>query len=169
MVQVFTTDTSWIHEKWSPDEWDDGWSLDEWNDDWNCVGWHEDCEQEHDTSASSFSLESTEWAKMNLDTGVAVNTFPSNFGPEGKGDGNLYDRIPDGEAWPFQRYEENGLHRCLNGRLKDGHEVLGNIASASASAPASGAAGIACKEPTRRLRETQWWLHISDPAKLVRQ
>ena len=36
--------------------------------------------------------------------------------------------------------------RSLNGRLKDAHEVLNNTASASASAPASGAAGIACKE-----------------------
>ena len=24
---------------------------------------------------------------MNLDTGAAVNTFPSNFGPDGAGDG----------------------------------------------------------------------------------
>ena len=49
----------------------------EWND-WSCVGWHEDCEQTHDTSVSSFSLESSEWVKMNLDTG-AVNTFPSEL------------------------------------------------------------------------------------------
>ena len=42
MGHVYTTDTSWIHDEWSPDEWNDGWSLDEWNDDWSCVGWHED-------------------------------------------------------------------------------------------------------------------------------
>ena len=82
MVQVDATNTSWIHEEWSPEEWDEGWSFDGWNDDWNCVGWHEDCEQTHDTSVSSFSLESLERAKMNLDTRATVNTFPSNFGPE---------------------------------------------------------------------------------------
>ena len=38
MGQVYTTDTSWIHEEWSLDERNDGWSFDEWNDDWNCVG-----------------------------------------------------------------------------------------------------------------------------------
>ena len=50
---------------------------------------------------------------MNLDTGAAVNTFPSNFGPEGIGDGSSYDWIPDGEAWHFQGYDENGLPRSL--------------------------------------------------------
>ena len=83
---------------------------------------------------------------MNLDTGAAVNTFPSNFGPEGIGDGSSYDWIPDGEAWHFQGYDENGLPRSLNGRLTDAHEVLCSTASASAPAPASEAAGIACKE-----------------------
>ena len=24
MRQVYTTDTSWIHDEWSPDEWNDG-------------------------------------------------------------------------------------------------------------------------------------------------
>ena len=91
--------------------------LDEWNDDWSCAGWHEDCEQTHDTSESSFSLENSEWAKMNLDTRAAVNTFPSNFGPEGIGDGSFYDWIPDGEAWQFQGYDENGFPRSLNGRI----------------------------------------------------
>ena len=82
MGQVYTTDTSWTHDEWSPHEWKDSWSLDERNDDWSCVGWREDCEQTHDTSVSSFSLESSELVKMNLDTGAAVNTFRSNFGPE---------------------------------------------------------------------------------------
>ena len=63
MVQAYTTDTSWIHDEWSPDEWNDGWSLDEWKHDWSCVGWHEDCEQTYDTSVSSFSLESSERAE----------------------------------------------------------------------------------------------------------
>ena len=81
---------------------------------------------------------------MNLDTGAVVNTYPSNFGPEGVGDGSFYDWIPEGEAWQFQGYDENGLPRSLNGRLTDAHEVL--CSTASASAPASGAAGIACKE-----------------------
>ena len=130
--------TSWIHEEWSPDDWNDGWSLDEWNDDRSCVGWHQDCEQTHDTSVSSFSL----WVKMNLDTGAAVDTFLSNFGPEGIADGSFYDWIPDGEAWQFQGFDENGLPRSLSGRLTDAHEVL----CSTASAPASGAAGIACIE-----------------------
>ena len=56
MGHVCTTDTSWIHDEWSPDERHDGWSLDEWNDDWSLVGWQEDCEQTCDTSVSSFSL-----------------------------------------------------------------------------------------------------------------
>ena len=60
MGQVYPAGTSWIHEEWSPDEWNDGWSVDEWNDDWSCVGWHEDWEQTHDTSLSSFSLESSQ-------------------------------------------------------------------------------------------------------------
>ena len=68
----------------------------------------------HVTSVSSFSLESSEWAKMNLDTRAAVN-----FGPEGIGDGSFYDWIPDGEAWQYQGHDENGLPRSLNGRLTD--------------------------------------------------
>ena len=57
------------------------------NDDWSSVGWHEGWERTYDTSASSFSLggldigatsrpKQFERAKMNLDTGAAVNTFP---------------------------------------------------------------------------------------------
>ena len=59
--------------------------------------------------------------KMNLDIGVAVNTFPLNFGPEGAG-GGRFDRtasgdwIPDGDAWQFQGYDENGLLRSLTGK-----------------------------------------------------
>ena len=52
--------------------------------------------------------------KMNLDTGAAVNTFPLNFSPEGIGDRRFYQAasvewIPDGGAWQFQGYDENGL------------------------------------------------------------
>ena len=54
----------------------------------------------------------------------ALNTFPSNFGPEGIGDGSFCDWIPDGEAWQFQGYDENGLPRSLNGRLMDAHSGL---------------------------------------------
>ena len=138
---------------WSLDERNDGCSFDGWNDDGNGVEWCEDCEQTHVTYASSFSLESSEWEKMNLDTRVAVNAL--NFGLEGKGGGSFYDWIPDGEAWQFQGYDENGFPRSLNGRLMDAHEVLGSRASASASAPASRVAGIACK------CGTQWWLQDS--------
>ena len=158
MGHVCTTDTSGIHDEWSPDEWNDGWSLDEWNDEWSSVGWHEGWEQTYDTSASSFSLGSFDvsatsstkrfgWVMVNLDTGAAVNTFPLNFGPEGAGDGRFYrtasgELIPDGGAWQFQGYDENGLPRSLNGRLTDAHQVL----CSAASAPAAEAAEIACKE-----------------------
>ena len=79
-----------------------------------------------------------EWVKMNLDTGAAVNTFPLNFCPEGAGDGRFYrtasgEWIPDGGAWQFQGYDENGLLRSLNGRLTGVHKVL------------CSAAEIACK------------------------
>ena len=45
------------------------------------------------------SLKRFEWAKMNLETGAAVNTFPLNFGPEGAGDGRFY-RTASGEWIP---------------------------------------------------------------------
>ena len=91
------------------------------------LGWHGGAEQTYDTSASSFSngvsdvsatssAKRFEWVKMNLDTGAAVNTFPLNFGPEGAGDARFYrtpsgEWIPDGAAWQFQGYDENGLLR----------------------------------------------------------
>ena len=138
-----TTDTFW-NDGWVGHDWNDGWSFGEWNDDWSSVGWHEGWEQTYDTSASSFSLggldvsatgspKRFEWVKMNLDTGTAVNTFPVNFSPEGKGDGGFYDWIPDGEAWQIQGYDANGLLRSLNGRLTGVHKVL------------CSAAEIACK------------------------
>ena len=43
--------------------------------------------------------------------------------------------IPDGGAWQFQGYDENGLMRSLNGRLIGVHKVL------------CSAAEIACKGP----------------------
>ena len=146
MCQVDTADASWIHEEWSPDERNEDWSFDEWNDDRSFVGWREDCEQTHVTLVSSFSLESSEWVKTNLDTRAVVNTLPSNFSPEGIGDGHFHDWIPDGEAWQFQGYDENCFPKSLDGRLMDAYDVLNSSASASASAPASRVAGIACKE-----------------------
>ena len=83
---------------------------------------------------------------MNLDTRAAVNTFPSNYGPEELGGKSFHDWIPADEAWQFQEYDENGFARSLDGRLMDAFEVLNSSASASASAPASRAAGNACKE-----------------------
>ena len=58
---------------------------------------------------------------MNLETRAAVNTFLLIFGPEGARDGRFYrtasgEWIPDGGAWPFQGYDENGLLRSLNGK-----------------------------------------------------
>ena len=136
-AQTCTTDTSW-NDGWSFDEWNGGWSFSGWHD--SSVGWHEGWEQTYDTSASSFSLggldvsatsgpKRFEWVKMNLYTGAAVNTFPLNFGPEGAGDGRFYrsasgEWIPDGGAWQFQGYDENGLLRSPNGRLTGVHKVL---------------------------------------------
>ena len=94
----------------------------------------------YDNSARSLSLGSFdlgavsspkrfEWARMNLDTGAAVNTLPLNFGLEGGGDGR-YDRtasdesMPNGGPWQFHGYDENGLLRSLNGRLVGVHKVL---------------------------------------------
>ena len=56
-----------------------------------------------------------------------------NFGPEGAGDGRFYrtasgEGIPDGGAWQFQGYDENGLLRSLNGRLTGVHKVLRSAA-----------------------------------------
>ena len=62
--------------------------------------------------------------KMNLDTGAAVNTFSVNFSPEGIGDGGFCDWIPDGKAWQFQEFDENGLPRSLSRRLTDAHQVM---------------------------------------------
>ena len=128
---------------------DDDRSFDEWNCDWSSVVWHEGWEQTYDTSASSFSLEGVdvsatsspkrfEWVKMNLDTGVAVNTFPLNFGPEGAGGGIFYrtasgEWILEGDAWQLQGYDENGLLRSLHERLIGAHKVM------------CSAAEIACK------------------------
>ena len=111
MAQVDIGNTPWIHEEWSQDERNDDWSFDEWNDDRSFVGLREDCEQTHVTSVSSFSIESSEWVKTNLDTRLVVDTLPSNFSPEGIGDGNFHDWIPDGEAWQFRGYDENGFPR----------------------------------------------------------
>ena len=91
MGQACTTEPSWIHDEWSPHEWNDGWSLNEWNGDWSGVGWHADCEQTYNTSVSSFSLDSSEWVNANIDTGATVNAFLVNFDREGIGYGSFYD------------------------------------------------------------------------------
>ena len=62
-----------------------------------------------------------------------MNTFPLNFGPERAGDGRFYrtasgEWIPDGRAWQFQGYDENGLLRSLNGRLTGVQKLLCNAA-----------------------------------------
>ena len=58
-----------------------------------------------------------------------MNTFRLNFGPDGAGDGRFYrtavgEWIPDGGAWQFNGYNENGLLRSLSGRLTGVHKVL---------------------------------------------
>ena len=60
---------------------------------------------------------------------AAVNTFPLNFGPIPAGDGRFNrtargEWIPDWRAWRFQGYDENGMHRSLNGTLTGVHKVL---------------------------------------------
>ena len=74
--------------------------------------------------------------KMNLDTGAAVNSFPLSFGRERARDGRFHrtasgEWIPDGKAWQFQGYYENGLLRSLNGRLTGVHKVLCSAAEIS--------------------------------------
>ena len=92
-----TTEKSWIHEEWSPDEWNNDWSLDKWNDEWIGVGWHENyerlCNTSVDRTISSFSFESPERVNANLDTGATVDTFLSNFDREGVEDGRFNDWI----------------------------------------------------------------------------
>ena len=70
-----------------------------------------------------------EWAKTNLDTETAANTFPLNFGRDGAELARFYrtgsgECILDGGAWQFQVYDEDCLCRSLNGRLTGGHKVL---------------------------------------------
>ena len=144
-----------------PDERNDGWSFDEWNDDRNCVGLREDCEQTHVTSVSSFSLESSAWAKMNLDTGAAVNTFPSNFGPAGIGDGSFYDWIPDGENLAFSRIRWKWFAQIsewkINGRTRSVEQQRISLCISTSIK----SCGDRLQRTTRMLCETQWWLHDS--------
>ena len=58
-----------------------------------------------------------------------MNTFPLNFGPVGAGDGRFHrtvigEWIPDGGAWQFHGYDENGFFRSLNGRLTGAHKGI---------------------------------------------
>ena len=77
----------------------------------------------------SVSLKRFEWAKTNLDTETAANTFPLNFGRDGAELARFYrtgsgECILDGGAWQFQVYDEDCLCRSLNGRLSGVHKVL---------------------------------------------
>ena len=69
-----------------------------------------------------------EEAKINVDTGAAVNICPLNLGPDGTGyfieQPVVGECTPDGGAWQFQGYDESGLCRFLNGRPTGVHEVL---------------------------------------------
>ena len=56
------------------------------------------------TSVSLFSLESSERATMNLDTGATVSTILVNFDRERVGDGSFYGWISDVEARQFQGF-----------------------------------------------------------------
>ena len=142
MGQVCITETSWIHEEWSPDEW---------NDDGSCVGWHENSERMCFTRS-------------------AGDTFLVKFDREGEGDGNVYDKIPDIEVWQFQRYNEKCKLRSLNGRLADAHHVLGSNTLAFAATQATSdvqkvrchAAETVVQRTTRFSCRIRWWLHDSD-------
>ena len=91
---------------------------------------------------------------MNLNTGAAEITVALNFGPDGAGHGRFYRTasggwIPDGGAWQFQGYHENGLLRSLNGRLTGLHKVL------------CSAAEIACKGRQYFYLGSARWFHDS--------
>ena len=77
MEHVCITETSSIHEEWSPDERNNDWSFDEWNDEGSCVEWHEDCKRLCYTFASSFPLEISERVTVDRDTRSTGNTFRS--------------------------------------------------------------------------------------------
>ena len=67
-----------------------------------------------------------EWLSEENKGAAVNNTFPLIFGPRA---GRFYrtasgEWIPDGGAWQFQGYDENGLLRSLNGRLTGVHKVL---------------------------------------------
>ena len=52
-----------------------------------------------------------------------------DFGPDGAGDGRFCriascEWVLDGGAWQFRGYDENDLHRFMNGRLIGVHKVL---------------------------------------------
>ena len=130
MGQVCITETSLIHEEWSPDDRNNDWSLNEWNEEGSCVGWHEDYERMCCTTASSFPLESSERVTADRDTRSSGNTFPVQFDREGAGDGNSYYWILGVEACQFQGYDEKCQTGSLNGRLADAHQVLGSNALA---------------------------------------
>ena len=162
MGQVYTTDTSWIHDECSPDEWNDGWSLDEWNDDWRSVGWHEDCTQTCDTSVSSFF------------------TLKLRMGEDEPGHRSCSQHIPielwsrRSRRWKFLRLDSRwwslAIPRLRRKRIAQISEwkthgctrsVVQHCISICTSTSISG-----CWDrvlgTTRLLCGTQWWLHDSD-------
>ena len=168
--KVDTADTSWIHEEWSQDERNEDWSFDELNDDRSFVGLREDCEQTHVTSVSSFSIESSEWVKTNLDTRAVVNTLPSNFSPEGIADGNFHDWIPAGEAWQFQGHDESGFPRSPDGRPMGRIRIVEQQCIRLCISTSIKSCADRMQRTTIFLCETQWWLHDSYPQQdLVRK
>ena len=96
MGQLCITETSLIHEEWSPDEND--CSLDEGS----CVGWHEDYERLCNTSVCTFASSSSERVTADRDTRSAGNTFLGKFDREGVGDGCSYYWISGVEVCQFQ-------------------------------------------------------------------
>ena len=77
------------------------------------------------TTVSSFTLGKLRKGECEPGHRATVDTFLVK---------SSYDWIPDGGAWQFQGYDENGLPTSLNGRLTDVHKVL------------CSAGEIACKE-----------------------
>ena len=90
MGQACITGTSWIHEEWSLDERND---VDGMKTAKGCVA------QLH----AHFHMKTHKRVHLNLDTGVAVDTFPVNFDREGVGDGRFHDWDPRSRSWAISR------------------------------------------------------------------
>ena len=152
MGQVCITETSLIHEEWSPDERNNDWSVDEWIDEGSCVGWHGDYKRMCCTTESSFPLESSEKVTADRDTRSTGNAFlVKEWEMEVPVTGSQVS-----EACQFQGYDEKCQTRSLNGRLAGAHQVLGSNALAfTATQAASDVHNVQCNAAETVSKEQQ--------------